>query len=571
MQLAGRRTRNTRVAFICTQDPTPLGTPGNRAYTFDMAEGRLYNASSASDIIGPIGFNHCPWFVSLVTSADLNGTGTCGRKLWLVDYFAGPQDGNSKIGVRHFAVQLGDAVNGSEGQLVTKDGTLIGDVRTPGGFIDMKFESPDPGVPNPDTRGETIVTIPQGYANLPPIPFPGIGAVCIEQTGDGGGILDCDGGKNGSHVSVRQDHFTDDEDPVASGRAHVERTTPIVTDLVMGPHLFQCPRCINCPESRGPLQHRQPHRSVTALARASSRQFCRLRLPELPGANPTPVAMCNGPLLTPFHRDLRWRQQRAQPAGVDRPLDRSGAGHPSPSGDDPKDPYFAAPTPDELLLRLTTDTATGRIIDPNGIQRAPRSGPTRFVPIDYGPRAADLTGAEPAASRRSSTSTSRTSPLADHRRRVQPPPRGQAASDRRLRFPCAADVEWHYLDACNGVETCAGGFCTAGTRWCATTPTPARQGDLLAHHRRVSLRTAAAVPRTATPATAPRRVIPPSDASRGRHWMQRPVPGNGIETCNPLTGACLPGIPLCDDFNPCTRPRSADPINAHCSHGTPID
>ena len=145
---------NTRVAFICTQDPTPLGTPGNRAYTFDMAEDASTTCPPPVTSSDRIGFNHGPWFVSLVTSADLNGTGTCGRKLWLVDYFAGPQDGNSKIGVRHFAVQLGDAVNGGEGQLVTKDGTLIGDVRTPGGFIDMKFESPDPGVPNPDTRGE---------------------------------------------------------------------------------------------------------------------------------------------------------------------------------------------------------------------------------------------------------------------------------------------------------------------------------------------------------------------------------------------------------------------------------
>ena len=130
MQLAAVEPGNSRVAFICTQDPTPLGTPGNRAYTFDMAEERLYNVLRRQRHRGPIGFNHGPWFVSLVTSADLNGTGTCGRKLWLVDYFAGPQDGNSKIGVRHFAVQLGDAVNGSEGQLVTKDGTLIGDVRT---------------------------------------------------------------------------------------------------------------------------------------------------------------------------------------------------------------------------------------------------------------------------------------------------------------------------------------------------------------------------------------------------------------------------------------------------------
>ena len=195
-----------------------------------MAEGRLYNVSTASDIVGPIGFNHGPWFVSLVTSADLNGTGTCGRRLWLVDYFAGPQDGNSKIGVRHFAVQLGDAVNGSEGQLVTKDGTLIGDVRTPGGFIDMRFESPDPGVPNPDTRGETIVTIPMGYANLPPIPFPG--SRCrraSSRPGTAAAFSTATAARPARMFRCTRITSRTTRTLAASGRAPAERTTPIVT------------------------------------------------------------------------------------------------------------------------------------------------------------------------------------------------------------------------------------------------------------------------------------------------------------------------------------------------------
>jgi hypothetical protein len=561
---------NSRVGFICTQDPTPLGTPGNRVYTFDLEEGRLYQVSAASDVTGPIGFNHGPWFVSLVTSADLNGTGTCGRRLWLVDYFAGPQDGNSKIGVRRFAVQPGDAVNGSEGQLVTKDGTLIGDVRTPG-FIDMRFESPDPGVPDPVTRGETIVTIPMGYAHLPPIPFPGVGAICIQQTGAGGGTLDCDGGKPGSHVSIRQDHFTDDEDPSCIRPGACREDDPDCHgSLVSGPHLFQCPRCTNVP-GLGPRCNIGNRIGLFCTGDA----FCRLDYPNCQPGLPNEVAMCNGPMLTEFTGTYGGGS-----SVLNLPVSFSLSLDPGPdtlycTDDDPKDPYFAARTPDEPLLRLTTDTATARIIDPNGIQTGASLGTDAVGgPMDCTRlRAADLTGAELVAS----------IPFLDINLPGRPlSPITDAVFSLRLEakprpidvcgIPCASNVECNDLDACNGVETCSAGFCTAGT------PVVCDDGNACNGNETCSPTTGACLAgqpplcEDGNPCNGTETCDPTLGCVAGAPLVCNDAnPCNGVESCNPLTGGCLPGIPLCDDLNPCNGTEVCDPVTATCSPGTPVD
>src|SRR5262249_30557536 len=74
-----------RVSFICSDDPTPLGTPGNRVYAYDLTQGKLFFVSFATDVQGPIAMNMGPWFVTMSTGFDLTGQGTCGRQLFLVD------------------------------------------------------------------------------------------------------------------------------------------------------------------------------------------------------------------------------------------------------------------------------------------------------------------------------------------------------------------------------------------------------------------------------------------------------------------------------------------------------
>jgi len=47
---------------------------------------------------------------------------------------------------------------------------------------------------------------------------------------------------------------------------------------------------------------------------------------------------------------------------------------------------------------------------------------------------------------------------------------------------------------------------------------------------------------------------------------------DGIETCNPLTGLCVPGIPIqCDDGNLCNGQETCNPTTGRCEPGTALD
>ncbi len=592
---------NQRVSFICTQDPSPTGSPGNRVFAFDLEEGRLFQVATATDVTGPIAMSQGLWFVVMTTSHDLNGSGGCGRQLWLVDYFAGPTDGFSPIGIRRFTTQAGDAVNGSEGQLVTRSGTLIGDVTHPG-YLDMRFESIDPGVPDPNTRGEVIVTIPlieseEGglpvpYAKLPPIPFPGVGAICIEQRAEGFGTLDCDGdagevGPDGAHVSVRQDHFTDGEDPNCIRPGACREDDPACHgSLLPGPHLFDCPRCIFVP---GTGERCNSGSRVGLVCPVDNPQtpdhdgdaFCRTDYDHCPatyspGDPAEKIAMCNGPMLTEFTGFYGGGGSVIHlPVSLSLSLDPGADGlyckQQNGVDDDPKDPYFAARTVNPLL-RLTTATSTGRIIDPNAIESGPSLG-TDMVggPIDCTRlRAADLTGAELVGSipllDMNLPGTGITDAVFSLRLEAKPDPIDVCA------VACTADVDCNDLDACNGLETCAGGFCTAGT--------PVVCDDLNACNGRETCSPTTGACLSGQPPLCedgnPCNGVETCDPVLGcvagtPVECADPNPCNGTETCNPLTGTCLPGVPKCDDLNPCNGSELCDPVSGACSQGIPID
>src|SRR5262249_48673413 len=384
-----------RVSFICSDDPTPLGTPGNRVYAYDLTQGKLFFVSFATDVQGPIAMNMGPWFVTMSTGFDLTGQGTCGRQLFLVDYFTGPQDGNTKIGVRHFVTVPGDSVAGSEGRLVTTSRTLVGDI-TDRGVIDMRFESPDltPCGTNDKncTHGETLVTIPQGYARIPPIPFLGIGAICIAQSGEGEGVLDCDGGKNGGSVSVRQDHYTDDNDPrcLTDGACREDDLT-CHNSVLPGPHKVTCPRCTFVPDI-GP----RCSSGIFFNQVCDNNDDCRIVPCPDENAN---FGMCNGPMI----QDLKDPYGGGGavlnlPVSVKFSLE-VGRDNLFCTDDDLYDPYFGART-EEPLLRLTTGTSFGAIEEANGVPYGPELSTAAVGgPIDCTKlRAGDLTGAKLVAS-----------------------------------------------------------------------------------------------------------------------------------------------------------------------------
>jgi Tol biopolymer transport system component len=91
---------NNRVGFLCTND-APSPTARNRAYSFDLGTGQLFSVSAASDIQGPVSQSIGQWFMSLATSFDLLSQQSCGSQLHVVDFFSGPTDGSSIIGLEN--------------------------------------------------------------------------------------------------------------------------------------------------------------------------------------------------------------------------------------------------------------------------------------------------------------------------------------------------------------------------------------------------------------------------------------------------------------------------------------
>ena len=83
---------------------------------------------------------------------------------------------------------------------------------------------------------------------IPPVPVPGFGAVCIQQTGAGKGTIDCNGDAEESQPDVLdyrtfQDHVTNDEVPLCQFGCKGDSECPGPTQ----PPAPDCPRCVSEP------------------------------------------------------------------------------------------------------------------------------------------------------------------------------------------------------------------------------------------------------------------------------------------------------------------------------------
>ena len=135
-------------------------------------------------------------------------------------------------------------------------------------------------------------------------------------------------------------------------------------------------------------------------------------------------------------------------------------------------------------------------------------------------------------------------------------------------IPCAANVECNDLDACNGVETCAGGFCTAGTPVVCDDANACNGKETCSPTTGACLSGQPPLCEDGNPCNGTETCDPTLGCVAGTPLdCSDPDPCNGVETCNPLTGGCLPGIPLCDDLNPCNGTEVCDPVTATCSPG----
>jgi hypothetical protein len=444
-------------------------------------------------------------------------------------------------------------VGASQGELTTRDGTKVGRLLEYGA-IDMTFGAPD------QFTGEASVNVPLGFVDIPPVPLNGVGAFCIRQTAPGSGLLDCDGGAVGPDVATSQDHMTDDTDPLCL--VGCREDDPSCNSILPGPHVVPCPHCIpstlRC--SSGPY----------AGAVCSSDATCRQGLEGCDGAEPT-YPMCNGPLTTELTGEY--------PAGglrVSIPMDVRLSTQVGPddkfcTDDDPYDPYFGARSLSPVL-RLTTGVITSRVVDTDAIPGSLLGKSDQGAPIDCDRlRAGDLDGARLVGAL----------PLVD----VHIPNAPQFFRDAIVELgleakpgtidacslPCASDTDCNDFNACNGVETCAAGFCTAGT--------PVVCDDLNACNG-----VETCVPSTGACLTSAPPLCDDGNPCNGAETCD-PVDGcvsgtaiscndgnpcNGLETCNPLNGQCLPGTPLCDDLDPCNGTETCDRQTATCIPGTPI-
>ena len=84
---------------------------------------------------------------------------------------------------------------------------------------------------------------------IPPIPVPSFGAVCIQQTGAGKGVIDCNGDTGESQPDVLdyrtfQDHVTNTEDPNCQFGCKEGSECP---GPIQPPPAPDCPRCVSEP------------------------------------------------------------------------------------------------------------------------------------------------------------------------------------------------------------------------------------------------------------------------------------------------------------------------------------
>ena len=78
-----------RVAFVCTGDPLQNGTVGPRLFVLDRVTTTLYQLTGRGAVTAPAGGNLGEWFVWVVTSSDLAGTGACVPQLYVLDHAPG--------------------------------------------------------------------------------------------------------------------------------------------------------------------------------------------------------------------------------------------------------------------------------------------------------------------------------------------------------------------------------------------------------------------------------------------------------------------------------------------------
>src|SRR5262249_13559611 len=252
-----------RVGFLCTGDPLDNHTSGRRLFVLDLDQLRapppgplrpvLFQITGAGDVQPPIGLSLGRWFVSLSTTDDLTGLGSCGYQLHVIDYFvdepghwnaatapgqlppdvhpvAGSPPPGNLIGRQTMEFLPGDPVIGSQMIFKTRD------VEVHAGLVGAGRMVMIGGAPAELTK-LTSVRIREADLVFPAVSVPGVGMVCLRPRSDGGGFIDCDGGNAGGLLRVAKDHNTQDIDPACALGC---REGEACQGPLVGPHTGVC-------------------------------------------------------------------------------------------------------------------------------------------------------------------------------------------------------------------------------------------------------------------------------------------------------------------------------------------
>jgi hypothetical protein len=533
------------ISFVCDGDPLANLTTGNRIFTLELSTLTLMQLTGTGDVQPPISGSLGGWFITLSTTSDLTGQGSCGYQLHFLDYLPekwGPATqrgqlppdalqqsggGTTLIGLRVMKVLPGDGVVGSRVSLTTVDGATVTGPPS-GGALRLVIGAPD------EFTGEAPVRLDHVNSTLPPITVPGWGVACLDLPADGQGIIDCDGG-SASDYQVVQDHMVDDTNP--SCLAPDCREDGACHPVLHGPHRTFCPICSSGGTGLG-----------TCMGGPNAGQPCTEddQCGPLDCVDGT-VATCNGAIaVTPGGSAPPGTMLLTVPAELSISTNAGGDGKRC-SGDD----IYTAVRSVPVSLRFTTSSVSGAILDRDATAGATLTVADEGAPFDCARlRANDLAGARLAA----------VVPLLDVPNvpvlrdvllnldlQAAPPDLGCSVTG------CVTSGDCNDGNACNGAETCVDGVCFPGTPFVCDDQDPCNGVE------------------TCDPGTGGCVSGPPCDDGDLCNGVETcdlvngcqpgtPLPPctdndacNGVETCNPADGTCVPGTPLvCDDGNPCT-------------------
>jgi Tol biopolymer transport system component len=251
------------IAMICTGDPLQNGTTGNRAFVLSLGAPNLgtdllHQITGRGDVKGPLGNYMGRAFLTLSDNSDLAGSEFCGYQLYIVDFFKDEKTGQefwhsatqfqdlpddltpppppppppdtNVLGKHTFALNIGTPEHASQLAATTSSGTAsveitdVGQLRLEFGAKDFNDEAP-------------VTVLTDNLAtSIPPTNIPGLGTICVAPTGDpGAGVIDCNGGKADGDELIEQFHGNDPANPGCIGGCFEART-----GTCRGPHVGTC-------------------------------------------------------------------------------------------------------------------------------------------------------------------------------------------------------------------------------------------------------------------------------------------------------------------------------------------